>query len=99
MEKQKTQKQLLQEIFDTQVEHGRRLTSIETQAKYTNGKVAELMEDKIRRDERAKVLKELESKKLESKERDKNAWNDPKLVTTVIGTLIALTGFLIYITN
>lgn len=94
MEKQKTQKQLLQEIFDTQVEHGRRLTSIESQAKYTNGKVAELMEDKIRRDERAKVLKELESKK-----RSKNAWNDPKLVTTVIGTLIALTGFLIYITN
>lgn len=58
-------KELLLAIYDKQIETEGTLSGLTTdmvtvkkQVKYTNGKVASLMEDKIRRDERDKVLAE-----------------------------------------
>lgn len=104
-----TSKDLLAAIYEQNITQQESITSLQKdmsivkdQVKFTNGKVAGLMEDKIRRDERKKVSLEMKSATLPSIQAEtvvlQQKWfQNEKLVGGVVAVLLAIAtgiGFL-----
>lgn len=83
-----TNSQLLKAIYEKQAIHGDQISTIEKKLDYTNGKVASLIEDKIRREEAEKVRKEYESQQPQTVINTKNATVSPKISDEAINKLI-----------
>jgi len=79
-----------------------RLSAVEGQVKITNGKVANLMEDKIRRDEREKVLASPPSQSQTIQYAEKVVvqpkwFQNEKLVAAAITLIVALSALIQYL--
>lgn len=78
------------------------MSAVKKQVAFTNGKVANLMEDKIRRDEREKVSLEMKSAALPSIQAEtvvlQQKWfQNEKLVGGVVAVLLAIAGVIGYL--
>jgi hypothetical protein len=105
-----TSKDLLAAIYEQNITQQESITSLQKdmsivkdQVKFTNGKVAGLMEDKIRRDEREVMSKELKSAaalpsiQAETVVLQQKWFQNEKLVGGVVAVLLAIAGVIGYL--
>lgn len=103
MAKTQTNTELLGAIFEQVTEQGQHIVAltssvkqVKQQVEYTNGKVAGLMEDKIRREEREKMALEIKvqggapSIQAETVVMQQKWFQNEKLVSGVVAVLLAI---------